>query len=70
MKKNEPAADVASIMAGTTIAGLYEAARALDGVAKKTRLLPSPFFSALGENDVYLKPENLQNTGSFKLRGA
>ena len=35
-----------------------------------TRLLPSPFFSNRTGNSVYLKPENLQNTGSFKIRGA
>jgi len=70
MKKNLSAGDIAAILKETTIAGVYEAARALDGVTKKTRLLESPFFSSLSQNDVYLKPENLQNTGSFKLRGA
>ena len=70
MKKNLSAGDIAAILEETTIAGVYEAARALDGVTKKTRLLESPFFSSLSQNDVYLKPENLQNTGSFKLRGA
>ena len=70
MKKNLSEGDIAAILEETTIAGVYEAARALDGVTKKTRLLESPFFSSLSQNDVYLKPENLQNTGSFKLRGA
>lgn len=70
MKKNLSAGDIAAILEETTIAGVYEAVRALDGVTKKTRLLESPFFSSLSQNDVYLKPENLQNTGSFKLRGA
>ena len=70
MKKNLSAGDITAILEETTIAGVYEAARALDGVTKKTRLLESPFFSSLSQNDVYLKPENLQNTGSFKLRGA
>ena len=70
MKKTLSAGDIAAILEETTIAGVYEAARALDGVTKKTRLLESPFFSSLSQNDVYLKPENLQNTGSFKLRGA
>lgn len=53
-----------------TIADVYEAARCLHGVTKKTTLIESPFFSDLSGNEVYLKPENLQNTGSFKLRGA
>ena len=70
MKKNSPANDISAILQETTIAGVYEAARTLDGVTKKTQLLDSPFFSALSQNDVYLKPENLQNTGSFKVRGA
>ena len=70
MKKNLPANDISAILQETTIAGVYEAARTLDGVTKKTQLLDSPFFSALSQNDVYLKPENLQNTGSFKVRGA
>ena len=70
MKKKSPLDDIAAILQETTIAGVYEAARALDGVTKKTQLLESPFFSSLSQNEVYLKPENLQNTGSFKLRGA
>lgn len=53
-----------------TIADVYRAAKQLDGVSKKTHLVESPFFSAQSGNQVYLKPENLQITGSFKLRGA
>ena len=58
------------ILEETTIAGVYEAQRNLEGVAARTQLIASPFFSALAKNEVRLKPENLQNTGSFKLRGA
>jgi threonine dehydratase len=48
-----------------------EAARArIAGVADVTRLLPSPSLSALAGRDVRLKAENLQRTGSFKIRGA
>ena len=54
----------------TTIADVYRAAKQLHGIAKKTSLIESPYFSAISGNQVYLKPENLQNTGSFKLRGA
>lgn len=61
---------VEEILENTTIADVYKAAKQLDGVAKKTKLIESPFFSDLCGNNVYLKPENLQNTGSFKLRGA
>lgn len=60
----------AEIVESTTIADVYRAAKQLEGVAKKTRLIHSDYFSELCHNDVYLKPENLQHTGAFKLRGA
>jgi threonine dehydratase len=48
-----------------------EAARArLDGVARVTPVYPSDTFSRLTGRDVWLKAENLQRTGSFKVRGA
>ncbi len=59
-----------SIVANTSISDVYRAAKQLDGVIKKTELIYSPFFSKACENEVFIKPENLQNTGSFKLRGA
>lgn len=37
---------------------------------RTTPLEPSPYFSTLGQSQVYFKLENLQHTGSFKLRGA
>ena len=58
------------IVGSTTIADVYRAAKQLEGVARKTRLIHSDYFSELCHNDVYLKPENLQHTGAFKLRGA
>ncbi|MBR3722517.1 MAG: threonine ammonia-lyase [Selenomonadaceae bacterium] len=58
------------IVEATTIADVYRAAKNLEGVAVKTKLIESPFFSNIANNEVYLKPENLQMTGSFKLRGA
>ena len=60
----------AEIVESTTIADVYRAAKQLEGVARKTRLIHSDFFSEQCHNDVYLKPENLQHTGAFKLRGA
>ena len=60
----------AEIVESTTIADVYRAAKQLEGVARKTRLILSDYFSELCHNDVYLKPENLQHTGAFKLRGA
>ncbi|MBN2558166.1 MAG: threonine ammonia-lyase [Clostridia bacterium] len=46
------------------------AAAGLRGVIKETRLIYSDIFSAESGNAVYLKPENLQATGAFKIRGA
>ncbi|WP_288848579.1 threonine ammonia-lyase [uncultured Mitsuokella sp.] len=60
----------AEIVESTTIADVYRAAKQLEGVARKTRLIHSDYFSELCHNDVYLKPEKLQHTGAFKLRGA
>lgn len=62
--------DVASIVERTTIADIYRAAFFLDNVSIKTQLIESPYFSSISHNTVFLKPENLQVTGSFKLRGA
>lgn len=53
-----------------SIADVYRAAKQLDGVVKKTELIYSPHFTAASGNQIYIKPENLQTTGSFKLRGA
>lgn len=39
-------------------------------VIHRTGVLPSRTFSEMSGNDIFLKPENLQKTGSFKLRGA
>ena len=48
-----------------------EAARArLEGVARVTPIFRSETFSRLAARDVLLKAENLQRTGSFKIRGA
>lgn len=47
-----------------------KACKNLEGTIKKTELIYSDFFSEECRNNVYLKPENLQFTGSFKIRGA
>lgn len=49
---------------------LLEAKEALSTVLVKTPLIYSPAFSEEFDNHVYLKPENLQRTGAFKVRGA
>ena len=54
-----------------TIDEIREAARGLDGVAERTPLLPAePLRQCAGGAAVYLKLENRQPTGAFKLRGA
>ena len=55
---------------GLTIQAIREAAAALAGVAHATPLDRSSTFSQMVGAPVYLKLENLQKTGSFKLRGA
>src|SRR4051794_15399474 len=48
-----------------------EAARArIAGVVRETPVFGSETFSRLAGREVLLKAENLQRTGSFKLRGA
>ena len=46
------------------------AAAKVKEVTIDTPLIYSGFFSDQSDNKVYLKPENLQHTGAYKLRGA
>lgn len=55
---------------GVVAAAAREAAVRIAGLARETPLDFSSRFSADTGADVYLKLENLQYTGSFKLRGA
>jgi threonine dehydratase len=49
----------------------FKAARSvLQGVLRPTPLIHSPYLSKTCGNNVYLKPENMQVTGAYKLRGA
>ncbi len=60
-------------MATLAAPGLPEIERArerLDGVARVTPVFPSETLSRLAGRPVRLKAENLQRTGSFKVRGA
>ncbi|SMX44241.1 threonine ammonia-lyase [Octadecabacter ascidiaceicola] len=45
------------------------AAKRLDGHARRTPLLSSPFLDEMAGRKVFIKPECLQHTGSFKFRG-
>ncbi len=49
---------------------VLSAREVLKGVALKTPLMKSEYLSRLTGKEVYLKMENLQATGSFKIRGA
>lgn len=53
-----------------TLDQFKEARGVLRGVISKTELVHSQYFSELCGNQVYLKPENLQVTGAYKIRGA
>ena len=53
-----------------TIADVEAAHDLLTGVAQVTPVEPSRWLAGLAGTDVYLKCENLQRTGSFKIRGA
>lgn len=49
---------------------IYLAEQELSSVLRKTELISSPCFSSESGNRVFIKPENLQVTGAFKIRGA
>jgi threonine dehydratase len=53
-----------------TLDDVLYAAKRINGICVKTKLIYSNEFSEESGNEVYIKPENLQITGAFKLRGA
>jgi threonine dehydratase len=53
-----------------TAADVEHARRRLDGMARITPVFRSATLCGLAGRDVWLKAENLQRTGSFKVRGA
>lgn len=53
-----------------TLDAFEEASEKVKEVTQKTELVESPHFSQLTGNRVYLKPENMQRTGAYKVRGA
>jgi len=55
---------------GPTLADIRAARERIDGVANVTPVFPSETFSRATGLNVLLKAENLQRTGSFKIRGA
>ena len=53
-----------------TLDKFEEAYEIVSKVVHNTNLVESDFFSASCGNKVYLKPENMQLTGAYKIRGA
>jgi threonine dehydratase len=49
---------------------IYEARERIKDVVVQTPLAYAPYLSELSESEVFLKKENLQVTGAFKIRGA
>lgn len=55
---------------GLTLEKFEEATEAVSKVISETKLVYSEHFSNMTGNKVYFKPENMQYTGAYKVRGA
>src|SRR5918998_3437479 len=53
-----------------TLADIRAARERIAGIARETPVYGSETFSRIAGRDVWLKAENLQRTGAFKVRGA
>ena len=53
-----------------TLDAFERAATKVKEVTLETKLIESPHFSRISGNRVFFKPENMQRTGSYKVRGA
>ncbi len=53
-----------------TLDKFEEAVEVVMRVTNKTKLVYSDYFSEQSGNKVYFKPENMQVTGAYKVRGA
>ncbi len=53
-----------------TLEAFEEASEIVKKVTAGTKLISSDYFSAQSGNKVFLKPENMQVTGAYKIRGA
>lgn len=53
-----------------TLSKFEEASEVVKKVTSETKLIYSDYFSEQTGNKVYLKPENMQFTGAYKVRGA
>jgi threonine dehydratase len=61
---------LATLRTAPTLADIQEARKRLFGIAEETPIFLSETFSRRVGRKVLLKAENLQRTGSFKVRGA
>ena len=52
-----------------TLEKFEEASEIVEKVTQETKLIFSEYFSSLSGNKVYFKPENMQRTGAYKVRG-
>lgn len=55
---------------GLTLEKFEEASERVSNVILETKLVYSEYFSEKTGNKVYFKPENMQYTGAYKVRGA
>ncbi len=53
-----------------TLESFEEASEIVKKVTQETKLIKSSYFSELTGNKVFFKPENMQRTGAYKVRGA
>ena len=53
-----------------TLESFEEASEAVSKVSQETKLVYSEYYSSQTGNKVYFKPENMQYTGAYKVRGA
>ena len=53
-----------------TLAAFEAASEKVREVTLETKLVESPYFSEITGNKVFFKPENMQRTGAYKVRGA
>jgi threonine dehydratase len=61
---------LATLRTAPNLADIHEARQRLHGIVEQTPVYVSDTFSRLCGRQVRLKAENLQRTGSFKIRGA
>lgn len=53
-----------------TLPAFEQASKIVTEVTQETKLVYSPYFSKEVQAEVYFKPENMQRTGAYKVRGA